>query len=83
MLITNNITGEVTEVEDIISEPIIPTPEQIQQQIKSQLDELDAVLPRCVEDVLKLINENQALPQIMQDRIAEKEALRQQLRDLG
>jgi len=37
MLITNNITGEVTEVEDIISEPIIPTSEQIEQQYKDRV----------------------------------------------
>jgi hypothetical protein len=34
MLITDMITGITTEIEDIIVEPILLTPEQIQQQYK-------------------------------------------------
>ena len=58
------------------------TNEKIRIDLQAQLSALDVVLPRCVEDLISLIEVGQELPQIMKDRLAEKQALRQQLREL-
>ena len=56
--------------------------EDIINGIKEQLKQLDAVLPRAVEDliaVLKIPEEN--LPQIMQQRLTQKRDLRLKLKE--
>ena len=53
------------------------------KDIQVQLNTLDVVLPRCVEDLISVAGISEAsLPQIMQDRLAQKRVLRQQIATL-
>jgi len=55
----------------------------VKNQILQQLTELDAVLPRCVEDMISSLGMDVTkLPPIMQDRLKTKADLRQQLKNL-
>ncbi len=57
--------------------------EKEKQLIQNQLNELDKVLPRCVEDLIITIGINNAsLPQIIQDRLLTKQQLRTQINQL-
>jgi len=47
-------------------------------KIKAQLQSLDSVLPRCVEDIL----DETKIPQIMKERLDKKRGLREQLNQL-
>ena len=80
MLITNNITGETTEVEDTIVEPMELTPHQQAYQIQQQLDALDN--PRDAEDVYMAMINNTPLSAQTLERFEKKQALREQLRAL-
>ena len=52
--------------------------------IKAQLLDLDTVLPRCVEDLIVARSVDvTTLPQIMQDRLTQKQDLRAQLQQLN
>jgi hypothetical protein len=70
--------------EGATSEEISTMTKQSQvMSIKLELQELDTFLPRCMEDVIVASGINVvALPQIMQDRIARKTELRNQLREV-
>lgn len=58
--------------------------EVAKNQILSQLAELDNVLPRCVEDMISSLGMDVTkLPQIMQDRLKQKQDLRVQLQVLN
>lgn len=53
-------------------------------QIKAQLLDLDTVLPRCVEDLIAARSVDVTiLPQIMQDRLKQKQDLRVHLQQLN
>ena len=52
--------------------------------IKAELSSLDDVLPRCTEDIINALGMDTAkLPQIMQDRLARKIELRNQIKALS
>jgi ferritin-like protein len=78
------ISVEVKQISDeefnILINPL-PSEEEI---IKAQLEELDRVLPRCVEDLIASQGiDTTTLPQIMQDRLKQKQELRTRLQDLN
>lgn len=83
--------GKIYKVKDIngatfedIFEEILPVPISQADLIKSQLAELDNVLPRCMEDIINTLGMNTTkLPQIMQDRLKQKQDLRAQLQTLN
>jgi hypothetical protein len=51
--------------------------------IMAELEELDTVLPRCVEDIIIAAGiDTTKLPQVMQDRLVRKQELRTQLQNL-
>lgn len=61
--------------------PVDPRSER--EKILDELASLDPVLPRCVEDMLAVAGVPiETLPQIMQERLARKIALREQLNTL-
>jgi len=52
-------------------------------QILEQLAALDEVLPRCIEDIISTFDMDVTkLPEIMQERLQNKQSLRQQLQSL-
>ena len=80
MIVTNNLTGEDTEVDDIVEEPIVLTTEQQKQQIVDKLATLDN--PRDAEDVYMSISTGLALSPETLARFNQKQALRDQLKGL-
>jgi hypothetical protein len=79
---TNLLTGEITEVEVVETES---TTEQLNQIRKSnlllELAELDAVMPRYIEDMVIAHNdiETANYPAIFKERFYRKQALRNEL----
>lgn len=64
-------------ISEISTEPLTA------RQIQNQLFALDAVLPRPVEDIIAVTGITESdLPQVMQDRLAQKRYLRQLLSTL-
>ena len=79
MIVTNNLTGEDTEIEDIVEEPIVLTAEQQNQQYISDLAALDN--PRDAEDVYLALSTGMALSPETLARFNQKQALRDKLKD--
>ncbi len=68
---------------DITHISVLSTDSISKDDIQMQLNSLDTVLPRCIEDIIVAVGIVEAtLPQIMQDRLSQKRALREQYNSL-
>lgn len=75
----SGIEEKNVEINDYLS--ILDSQISESDKIKAELLKLDEYLPRCVEDLILVANiELSKLPQIMQDRLKQKELFRERLK---